>query len=339
MLLLKLLFEAIVYSVNDLKIDERITTHPILGSPWPMFSSIILYFLLILVIGKNFMKNRQPYKVKSYMQIYNIVQILLNTFIFYAALHITVMSSDYSFKCQPHNPFDRRPNTMRFVRPAILYYISKYLDFFDTVFFVLRKKNNQITFLHLYHHSIMLLAVYVYLSQAFASHATPTALVNSFIHIVMYTYYMIAAAKPNIDLTPWKKTLTSMQLMQFVLVDERITTNPILGSPWLMLASILFYLWLILVVGKKFMKNRKPFKVDMFMQLYNIVQICLNAFIFYEFVRYTIMRSDYSLKCEPFNPHDRRPETMKLVRPTVLYYISKYLDFFDTPHIQHLSVY
>ncbi|XP_073831799.1 very long chain fatty acid elongase AAEL008004-like [Musca autumnalis] len=241
MLLLKLIYRGTLFGLNNFRIDERITTHPILGSPWPMFASIILYLWLILVIGKKFMKNRQPYKVKSYMQIHNIVQIILNTFIFYDIFRYTVMSSDYSFKCQPYNPLDRRPNTMRFVRPTILYYISKYLDFFDTVFFVLRKKYNQTTFLHLYHHSIMLLAVYVYLSQAFASNATILALLNSFVHVVMYTYYTVAAAKPNIDLRPWKKILTSIQLIQFILVGINFSI-PIFFYKCLT-SHLLFWMW------------------------------------------------------------------------------------------------
>ena len=35
------------------------------------------------------------------------------------------------------------------------YYFSKLLEFMDTIFFVLRKKNSQISFLHVYHHATM----------------------------------------------------------------------------------------------------------------------------------------------------------------------------------------
>lgn len=49
-----------------------------------------------------------------------------------------------------------------------------------------------------------------------ASHFTATGVLNSFIHICMYTYYLLAASKPNINLEPWKRTLTGMQLIQFI---------------------------------------------------------------------------------------------------------------------------
>lgn len=36
------------------------------------------------------------------------------------------------------------------------YYFSKLIEFMDTIFFVLRKNNHQISFLHIYHHASML---------------------------------------------------------------------------------------------------------------------------------------------------------------------------------------
>ncbi|KPJ21140.1 Elongation of very long chain fatty acids protein 7 [Papilio machaon] len=35
-----------------------------------------------------------------------------------------------------------------------VYYFSKLSEFADTIFFVLRKKKSQITWLHLYHHAL-----------------------------------------------------------------------------------------------------------------------------------------------------------------------------------------
>ncbi|XP_005189659.2 elongation of very long chain fatty acids protein AAEL008004 [Musca domestica] len=183
-----------------------------------MVATILLYNFSILKVGPRFMKNRKPYKVEVYMKIYNIVQILINAMVFYEFLRYAVFAPDYSLKCEAYDPNDRRERTMKLVRPVVLYYISKNLDILDTVFFLLRKKYNQISFLHLYHHSIMIFGTYMYLSQMFASHVTSTGILNSFIHVVMYTYYLIAATKPKIDLTPWKKILTSMQLIQFVLL-------------------------------------------------------------------------------------------------------------------------
>lgn len=40
-------------------------------------------------------------------------------------------------------------------RAVWLYYMCKITELLDTVFFVLRKKQKQISFLHLYHHTLM----------------------------------------------------------------------------------------------------------------------------------------------------------------------------------------
>ena len=37
-----------------------------------------------------------------------------------------------------------------------MFYFSKLIQFLDTLFFILRKKDSQITFLHVYHHASML---------------------------------------------------------------------------------------------------------------------------------------------------------------------------------------
>lgn len=46
-------------------------------------------------------------------------------------------------------------------------------------------------------------------------HGSFIGLVNSFVHIVMYTYYMLAALGPNVQkYLWWKKYLTTLQLVR-----------------------------------------------------------------------------------------------------------------------------
>jgi len=40
-------------------------------------------------------------------------------------------------------------------RDVYIYFLAKLSELLDTVFFVLRKKEKQITFLHMYHHTVM----------------------------------------------------------------------------------------------------------------------------------------------------------------------------------------
>lgn len=47
------------------------------------------------------------------------------------------------------------PITLQIVDAVWWYYFSKVLEFTDTFFFIIRKKDNQLSFLHIYHHSTM----------------------------------------------------------------------------------------------------------------------------------------------------------------------------------------
>lgn len=46
-------------------------------------------------------------------------------------------------------------STFKIVDAVWWYYFSKLLEFCDTFFFIIRKKDNQLSFLHIYHHSTM----------------------------------------------------------------------------------------------------------------------------------------------------------------------------------------
>lgn len=65
----------------------------------------------------------------------------------------------YSLRCQPVD-YSRSPMAMRMARGCWWYYFSKFTEFMDTIFFVLRKKYNHISTLHVIHHGCMPMSVW-----------------------------------------------------------------------------------------------------------------------------------------------------------------------------------
>lgn len=57
-----------------------------------------------------------------------------------------------------------------------VYYFSKLTEFADTIFFVLRKKKSQMTWLHLYHHSLTPLEAWI-LVKFLAGKISPTKII------------------------------------------------------------------------------------------------------------------------------------------------------------------
>jgi len=99
------------------------------------------------------------------------------------------------------------------------YYISKYIEFCDTLFFVLRKKNSHISTLHVIHHGVMPMSVWWGVKFTPGGHSTFFAFVNSAVHILMYIYYGMSAIGPHMNkYLTWKKYMTTIQMVQFVMI-------------------------------------------------------------------------------------------------------------------------
>jgi hypothetical protein len=115
---------------------------------------------------------------------------------------------------------DTSPKTIWELNIGYWYWMSKFLDLLDTVFFVLRKKSSHITFLHLYHHTSVPLFGWLCMKHNAVMPGTRLfALLNSFIHTIMYSYYALSALGPKVrKYLWWKRYLTQMQLGQFIII-------------------------------------------------------------------------------------------------------------------------
>lgn len=73
------------------------------------------------------------------------------------------LQEHFDLRCIPDVRHDFSPIGNKIVRISYFYFLVKVIDLMDTIFFVLRKKFNQVSFLHMYHHSAMAMATYAYL--------------------------------------------------------------------------------------------------------------------------------------------------------------------------------
>jgi len=65
----------------------------------------------------------------------------------------------YSFKCQLPD-YTTSEIGMYEANTSYYYYLLKLTDLCDTIFFILRKKYKQASFLHVYHHMLMVVGCY-----------------------------------------------------------------------------------------------------------------------------------------------------------------------------------
>lgn len=93
-------------------------------------------------------------------------------------------------------------------------FLLKMFDYIETCVFVLRKKQNQVTLLHIYHHVSNLIFCWYYLKYVLDERGTFVSLINCSIHVIMYIYYFIAAWSPELQqmISPIKPFITKLQM-------------------------------------------------------------------------------------------------------------------------------
>nr|CAD7463017.1 unnamed protein product [Timema tahoe] len=193
--------------------DYRTRGWPLVDSPVPTILYTAVY-LFIVWLGPRLMKDRPPFRLTWALVPYNLAMAFLN---FYIASELMSASTKlkYSYVCQPIRRLSH-PDEMRITNAVWWYYFSKLIEFCDTFFFILRKKSNQLTFLHVYHHSTMFSLWWIGIKWVPSGSTFLPAMANSFIHVLMYTYYGLSALGPNVSkYLWWKKYLTILQLIQF----------------------------------------------------------------------------------------------------------------------------
>uniref|UniRef100_A0A8C5CB07 Elongation of very long chain fatty acids protein n=1 Tax=Gadus morhua TaxID=8049 RepID=A0A8C5CB07_GADMO len=226
--------------------DKRVEKWPMMSSPLPTLAISCLY-LLFLWAGPRYMQDRQPFVLRKTLIVYNFSMVVLN---FYIAKELLIASraAGYSYLCQPVN-YSEDENEVRIASALWWYYISKGVEFLDTVFFILRKKFNQVSFLHVYHHCTMFILWWIGMKWVPGGQAFFGAGINSSIHVLMYGYYGLAALGPQIQkYLWWKKYLTIIQMVMI-----HLNTFFVIGS---LSASLIFIT--VLIITSHTSINIKP---------------------------------------------------------------------------------
>lgn len=169
-----------------------------------------ILYLLMVYVGTRYMKDKEPYAIKPYMFTYNLYQCMLNLWCVAAMIH-EVYTNPW-FKAPWGNSPERGPGGFRISFLVWIHYNNKYVELLDTVFMVLRKKDRQISFLHCYHHVLLIWGWFLVCKVDSGGDSYFGACVNSFIHVIMYGYYTLALLGMP---CPWKRWITNCQMIQF----------------------------------------------------------------------------------------------------------------------------
>ncbi|KAL4238733.1 Elongation of very long chain fatty acids protein 7 [Mactra antiquata] len=197
-------------------IDPRVKDWALMNDPIQPSLFIIVYILFVR-FGPKWMANRKPFEIKPLLASYSFAMSIFSAYI----VHELLMGGwlyDYSLGCQEVD-YSYSPKALRMAQATWMFFIAKFIELFDTVFFILRKKNNQVTFLHVFHHGCLPMFWWWGVKAVPGGFGTFHGLVNCCVHVVMYLYYGISALGPKYQkYIWWKKYVTIFQLAQFFIV-------------------------------------------------------------------------------------------------------------------------
>ncbi|XP_015190636.1 PREDICTED: elongation of very long chain fatty acids protein 1-like isoform X1 [Polistes dominula] len=198
--------------------DPRVANLPLMKDPFAVTLILLAYLGFVLHIGPRYMKNRKPYKLNSFMILYNGLLAIASGVTCYGVL-TSGYTTNLSLGCEPYR-LSYEPEPLRMVDWIWWIFIMKIVELSDTIVFVLRKKSNQISILHVYHHSSTVCFAWINCKYIPGGMWTFIVIPNCIVHVIMYTYYLLAACGPKVReiINPVKKYITTLQMIQFTVI-------------------------------------------------------------------------------------------------------------------------
>ncbi|XP_028132409.1 elongation of very long chain fatty acids protein 1 [Diabrotica virgifera virgifera] len=237
--------------VNDLtnKIDPRHDGY-ITASPYFLYGFLFTYLFTIKILGPKLMQYRKPYNIKNLLICYNFIQIILNTYIVYEATCVYFSNSNWI--CIDTTEKNLVSDTRKH------YYFLKILDCVETVFFILRKKYQQASFLHIYHHTAILCGAFLGFRYDYGDTTIIIGGLNSLTHVLMYVYYLLSAIDSRWGkYTSIKKGLTLVQIVQLTTILFSLAITKLMPG-CKSIPNYSLYLWLL----------QNVFMINLFVRFY-----------------------------------------------------------------------
>lgn len=123
---------------------------------------IFLYLWYVFFAGPKYMKTQEPYRLKNTIRYYNVFQLIACSSL---VVRMWMIGFDhrYIFRCEKFN-FLTEAQRIEVVIGTWMFLCLRIFEFIETVFFILRKKQKQASFLHIYHHISTVILMWIWIT-------------------------------------------------------------------------------------------------------------------------------------------------------------------------------
>lgn len=190
--------------------NSAVPVYPEVWSPEAYIGVPVAYILLVLYAKTRWMKEKPVSGLDPYMIAYNIFQIAISTYSACLLFPVVLQGKGWWNIFSVNTGYNQRLNY-----GVYIYYLTKFLDLIDTLWIILKRKNDQLSLLHVSHHG-SIITVFGWLMWLGVGGTTVAfgPFINSIVHAFMYSHYLCLSLKRR---NIFSKYLTSLQIFQFLI--------------------------------------------------------------------------------------------------------------------------
>lgn len=241
-------FEQVLGPVHPLSADMP------LMRPHHLLMFATTYLVFVFTCMPLFRSLKFSVSLKPIMRLYNAFMVILSFYMGTQSILLAYASNNGRLFCVP---LATGYAGQRMAQLTWVFTYSKVVEFLDTVFMVFEGRWRQVSFLHVFHHVTILPYWFCILWMSPGSDAYFSLAGNSYIHVLMYGYYLLA----SFGYSPWWKFyITKAQIFQFccfcvqsiyvgyVMTEKHCDFPDVLsrGLLWYMLSLIALFLHFLL---------------------------------------------------------------------------------------------
>lgn len=203
------------------------------------------------------MSNRKPYKLTFIIRCYNIAQTAACLYFLWRA-HSVGFSFRNTWKCiGTDGPLTKELMELNFIQYNFI--VLRIIEYIETIFFCLRKKFDQASFLHVYHHISTVFILILFLRLSGGMMETFFGMINMVVHFIMYGYYFLSSFNQFRKFTNIiKPFLTIIQITQLTIILGHCIAAVLPGCStihWLFYLAIFNVIMLLSLFGHFYVKS------------------------------------------------------------------------------------